>query len=108
MGSIETAMSLIAGAGDSKSYSMEAISHARRAEFDEARSCLKEAKSAMVEVHEIQTSLIRSEMSGESSELSLLMVHAQSHLASAMLMRDMAKEFLELYEKIYLINEHKN
>jgi cellobiose PTS system EIIA component len=96
----EMAMGLIAGAGDSKSYSMEAISHAKAGNFTEAWACIEKAKEAMINTHEIQTELIRGEMQGAKAEVSLLMVHAQDHLTSAMLMRDMAVEFIDLYEKI--------
>jgi cellobiose PTS system EIIA component len=97
---LETAMALIAGAGDSKSYSMEAIMHAKEGNFAEARACIEKAKAAMVDTHDIQTELIRGEMIGEKSELTLLMVHAQDHLTSAMLIRDMASEFIDIYEKL--------
>lgn len=97
---LEVAMGLIAGAGDSKSYSMEAIMHAKEGNFDLARTCIEKAKEAMVDTHEVQTELIRGEMTGEKAELTLLMVHAQDHLTTAMMMRDMASEFIDLYEKI--------
>lgn len=100
MSILETAMGLIAGAGDSRSYSMEAIMHAKEGNFDEARECLQKAKEAMVDTHDIQTQLIKGEMQGEKSELTLLMVHAQDHLTFAMLSRDLAAEIIDLYEKM--------
>lgn len=100
MNILETAMRLIAGAGDSKSYSMEAIMHAKNCSFEEARACMEKAKAAMIETHDAQVELIRREIQGESQELTLLMVHAQDHLTSAMLMRDMASEFIDLYERM--------
>jgi cellobiose PTS system EIIA component len=39
-------------------------------------------------------------MMGEKSEVTLLMVHAQDHLTTAMLLRNMASELVELYEKL--------
>ena len=100
MSILETAMSLIAGAGDSRSYSMEAITHAKEGNFEEARACLQKAKEAMVDTHDLQTQLIKNEMTGEKSELTLLMVHAQDHLTFAMLSRDLATEVIDLYEKM--------
>lgn len=97
---LETAMGLIAGAGDSQSFSMEAIMHAKEGDFDKAHACMEKAKEAMVSTHDVQTELIRGEMMGERSEVTLLMVHAQDHLTFAMLLRNMASEFVELYEKI--------
>lgn len=100
MNGVETAMGLIAGAGDSKSYSMEAIMKAKTGSYEAARDLIEKAKAAMVETHALQTQLIRNEMSSGQSEVSLLMVHAQDHLTSAMLVRDMASEFIDLYEKL--------
>lgn len=99
-GLLETAMGLIAGAGDSRSYSMEAIAAAREGDFAKARELLSSASDAMRETHEVQTDLIRNEMKGEGGEISLLMVHAQDHLTMALLMRDMAEEFIELYGRM--------
>ena len=100
MDSIEVAMGLIAGAGDSRSYCMEAIDSAREGDFDEARELVKKAVVAMVETHEVQTDLIREEMEGRGEAVSLLMVHAQDHLNLALVMRDIAEEFITMYERI--------
>ena len=93
-------MSLIAGAGDSRSYCMEAIDFAREGSFEEARQAIEKAVSAMVETHEVQTQLIRDEMEGVGEPVSLLMVHAQDHLNLALVMRDVAEEFIALYERV--------
>lgn len=97
---LETAMTLIAGAGDSKSFSMEAIIKAKEGKFAEAKELIEKAINAMVETHDIQVELIKGEMIGEKSEVTLLMIHAQDHLTTAMMMRDMASEFIEIYEKL--------
>lgn len=100
MDNLEVAMGLIAGAGDSRSYCMEAIDHAREGRFGEAREAVKNAVDAMVETHEIQTQLIRDEMEGKGEAVSLIMAHAQDHLNLALVMRDVAEEFITLYERI--------
>jgi len=100
MDKIELAMGLIAGAGDSRSYCMEAIDEARGGNFDQARELLKSAVEAMIETHEVQTGLIRNEMEGREEAVSLLMVHAQDHLNLALITRDIAEEFITLYERI--------
>ena len=100
MDKIEVAMGLIAGAGDSRSYCMEAIDSAREGNFDEARELLGKAVDAMVETHEVQTDLIREEMEGRGEAVSLLMAHAQDHLNLALITRDYAEELINLYERI--------
>ena len=107
MGQLEVAMGLIAGAGDSRSYCLEAIDFAREGEFDQARETVKQAVSAMIETHEVQTQLIRDEMEGKGENVSLLMVHAQDHLNLALIMRDITEEFITMYERIYRLEERK-
>ena len=105
MDSLEVAMGLIAGAGDSRGYCMEAIDRAREGEFAKAREAVDNAVAAMVETHGIQTQLIRDEMEGKGEAVSLLMVHAQDHLNLALVMRDVAEEFIALYERISRLEE---
>lgn len=100
MDMMEVAMGLIAGAGDSRSYCMEAIGLAKEGKFQEARQALSKADEGMIAAHETQTDLIRAEMSGGGSPVSLLMVHAQDHLNLALVMRDVADEFIQVHEKL--------
>ena len=92
METMELAMSLIAGAGDSKSDSMEAIIAAKKGDFQAARDLIEKASASMEKTHEIQT--------GNPRETTLLMVHAQDHLCSAQMLRDLAIEFTDLYELV--------
>ena len=105
MDNLEVAMGLITGAGDSRSYCMEAIDHAREGEFGKAREAVDKAVAAMIETHEIQTQLIRDEMEGKGEAVSLIMAHAQDHLNLALVMRDVAEEFIKLYERISRLEE---
>jgi PTS system cellobiose-specific IIA component len=100
MDSLETAMGLTADAGDAKSFAMEAIAKARACQFEAAKDSLERANDALMRAHETQTELIRREMSGDSEAVRLIMVHAQDHLMSAVLIRDMAEEFISLYKLI--------
>ncbi|MCI9510385.1 MAG: PTS lactose/cellobiose transporter subunit IIA [Angelakisella sp.] len=93
-------MGLIAGAGDARSSCMEAIELAKEGKFQEAREALTRADDSMVAAHETQTQLIRDEMSGESEGVSLLMVHAQDHLNLALVMRDVAEEFIQIHQRL--------
>ena len=79
---------------------MEAIELAKEGKFQEAREALTRADDSMVAAHETQTQLIRDEMSGESEGVSLLMVHAQEHLNLALVMRDVAEEFIQIHQRL--------
>ena len=92
---------MIANSGDAKSLCMEAISHAKKGEFEAADKSLEEANSKLALSHESQTSLIQSEAQGNETKLSLLMIHAQDHLMNTITIRDLAGEFIDLYKAIY-------
>ncbi len=98
----ETVFQIILHGGNGKSSSMEAIAAAKRGDFAEARAKLQEAADALNEAHHVQTSLIQGEIRGEKVEISLLMVHAQDHLMNAITLKDLATEFVDLYETIKL------
>lgn len=97
MDTYETAFTLILNAGNSKSKSLMAIEEARDFNFEEAENLIKEAREDLKAAHQTQTELIQGEARGEKSELSLILVHAQDHLTTAMIMIDQAEEFLNIY-----------
>jgi len=94
------AMSLVGNAGEARSLAFEAIADAKKGNFDEAREKIKKAKECSLKAHETQTELICAEADGEKMELGLLMVHAQDHLMTSMLARDLAEEIITLYETL--------
>jgi cellobiose PTS system EIIA component len=98
----EIIFQIILHGGNGKSCAMEAIFAAKQGDFSGAREKLQEASNALNEAHRIQTSLIQGEVRGEKAEISLLMVHAQDHLMNAVTIKDLALEFVELYELMKL------
>lgn len=95
----KTIMELIVNAGNARSRAMEAISAANNGEVDIAKKKMIECEDALDKAHDIQTNLIQKEAAGEKIEINLLVIHAQDHLMNAATIKDMAKEFIKLYEK---------
>lgn len=91
---------LILHAGNSKSKSMEAIAEGRNYDFSLAKEKIEEAKAELILAHKIQTDLIREEINGDEVAMNILMVHAQDHLTNAMMMKEMAEEFIRIYEEL--------
>lgn len=97
---IETAaMGLIGNAGEARSIAFEALELAKSGKIKEAKEKLASAKDASLKAHEIQTELIVKEADGEGLPYALLMVHAQDHLMTAMLARELIAELIAIYEK---------
>ncbi|REJ17598.1 MAG: PTS lactose/cellobiose transporter subunit IIA [Caldibacillus debilis] len=96
----ETIFQMILHSGNGKSLAMEAISFARMDNFSEAENALKEAEKEINEAHRVQTALIQEEVRGKGIPVSLLMVHAQDHLMTAITVKELANELIRLYRKM--------
>ena len=53
----------------------------------------------IIKAHEMQFELISKEADGESIQVGLLMVHAQDHLMTSILARELIEEMIELYKR---------
>lgn len=93
-------INLIVNAGSARSSAIEAIQFAKEGNLTKAAESLQQAKETVNEAHHAQTELIQAEIRGERTPLNLLMVHAQDHLMTALVVIDLAQEFLDLYEKV--------
>ena len=96
----EIAFGVIMHAGDSKSYSMEAVTCAEKGDFEGAEEKLKLADQELRAAHETQTDLLQQEALGKKTELSLLMVHAQDHYSMAQSQRDVSGQLIRLYRRL--------
>jgi PTS system cellobiose-specific IIA component len=92
-------MELIVNSGNARSRAMEAIRIAKNGNIEKAREKLEECETEIGKAHSVQTNLIHNEAKGNKTEVDLLLVHAQDHLMNAMTIKDMAKEFVDMYEK---------
>ncbi|MFC6464628.1 PTS lactose/cellobiose transporter subunit IIA [Marinilactibacillus sp. GCM10026970] len=97
---LQTIMGLIMHGGDAKSNAMEAIHAAKEGDFETADEKLKLADDALIQAHHSQTGLLTREASGDSVEMSLLMVHGQDHLMNAITFKDMAVEVIDLHKRL--------
>ena len=100
MENLEAVMGLIMNAGNAKSDAMEAIQLAKKGDIQAAREKIQVAEQSLVEAHHSQTALLTKEASGEAVELNLLTVHSQDHLMTSITFVDLAKEFIDVYERI--------
>ena len=91
-------MNLIVDAGSARSYAMEAISLAKEGNMGGAEEALKNADAEMAKAHLVQTDLIQNEAKGNHTEINLFMVHAQDHIMTAILAKDLAREFVDMYK----------
>ncbi len=92
------AFQLITNAGNAKSAALMAIEAAREFDFVEAETKMQEAEAEMLEAHRVQTQMIQQEAGGTPVDVNIILVHAQDHLAMAMMAIKNAEEFICLYK----------
>ncbi|NQS87182.1 PTS lactose/cellobiose transporter subunit IIA [Pantoea allii] len=90
-------MEIITNAGESKSEAMMALQHAKRHEWQACDAALMRSKEAAGRAHAIQTQLIGLDEGEGKVPVTLVMVHAQDHLMTAMLANELIKEMIEIY-----------
>lgn len=91
---------IISSVGSAKSSYMEAIELAKQKKFDEAYKKIEEGDEAATAGHQAHMNLISKECAGETTTVTLLLLHAEDQLISAEVIKAMAIEVIELYKKI--------
>ena len=95
-----SALTLSGLAGETKSLAYQAMNAAKAGKFDEAEEFMKQSNEEMLKAHELQTDLIVREAGGEKIDVGLIMVHSQDHLMTAILFKELANEFIEVYKRL--------
>ncbi|MDB1934540.1 PTS lactose/cellobiose transporter subunit IIA [Clostridium tertium] len=91
---------IISQGGTAKGLAYEALAAAEEGDFDKAEELLKEANVCLGEAHKIQTDIIQAEARGEKTEVSVLFVHAQDHLMTAIEAKTLIEHIIKLHKKI--------
>lgn len=91
----EKAFLLMSYAGMIKAQAYEAFDLALAGQFDEARESINGADETLSEVSAIQKEILN-----EDKELTLMMVHAQDHVMTAVEARNLLEKMIDLMEGI--------
>lgn len=94
-----TTIEIVAFAGDARSKYLGALEAANKGDFNKAEELIEEGNECIQEAHKTQTGMIQAEAAGEKIDVGFLVVHAQDHLMTVMLLRDLVKNFINLYKK---------
>lgn len=96
----EIIFQLISYAGDAKSSAFKALEYVNDKDYAKAEEEMENSKKELTKAHNLQTELLQKEAAGENSNVSLLMVHAQDHLMTAMLAKDLIEKIIFLQNEI--------
>lgn len=95
----ELVMGLIVNAGQCKSLAFQALQQAKKGHMDESAALMEQSEAAAKEAHSVQTQLIEYDEGEGKVPVHLIMVHAQDHLMTAMLAKELIQEFIELHQR---------
>ncbi|WP_143290289.1 PTS lactose/cellobiose transporter subunit IIA [Caloramator proteoclasticus] len=93
-------MQIIIHAGDAKTYAYEALNKASVADYELADSLIEKANEAISKAHAVQTQLLQKEAEGENIKISLLFIHAQDHLMTAISEKNLIVEIIKLRKEL--------
>lgn len=89
---------IVASAGQARSLAFEALAAAREGDFEKAQELMDESEKVGLQAHDEQTKLLVKEANGEHTPVDVLLVHAQDHLMTSMLARELIEELINLYK----------
>ncbi len=98
----EVVMGLIINSGQARSLAYGALRKAKEGDFEaaKAKAMMDQSRIALNEAHLVQTKLIEGDQGEGKMKVSLVLVHAQDHLMTSMLARELIAELIELHEKL--------
>ncbi|NLS54565.1 PTS N,N'-diacetylchitobiose transporter subunit IIA [Hafnia alvei] len=96
----EVVMGLIINSGQARSLAYGALKKAKEGDFEQAKELMNQSRLSLNEAHLVQTKLIEGDQGEGKTKVSLILVHAQDHLMTSMLARELIAELIEVHEKI--------
>ncbi len=93
-------LELITHAGNGRADAFTALQAAKDGHFDKAAALLAASERELAEAHTSQTRLLMGEAQGVGMAPSLLLVHAQDQLMTAIAERGLIAELIELYRRL--------
>jgi len=91
---------IISHGGDARGLAYEALELAEEFKFEEAAEVLARANEELGKAHKTQTRLIQAELNGNPCDKTLLMIHAQDHLMTAMSEVKLIEHMIRILKKV--------
>ncbi|MCH3967759.1 MAG: PTS lactose/cellobiose transporter subunit IIA [Atopobiaceae bacterium] len=93
----QVSFEIVAYSGDARTKLLQAVKKAKTHEFDESAKLIDAAQECINEAHKSQTTLLQQEAAGENNEIGFITVHAQDHLMTTMMLRDIVDTLVDVY-----------
>jgi PTS system cellobiose-specific IIA component len=94
----QVSFQLILHSGNARSKIIQSLRVYREGNVEEADDLLKQAEADLSISHDIHFQMVQKEASGEKTNFSMLLMHAEDHLMSTLTMKELVKEILEIFK----------
>lgn len=91
---------IILHAGNARAEAYEALNAAQAGDFTKAAEHMKRAEEEVGVAHRVQVDIIQREAQGEKTEITLLFVHAQDHLMTAIAEKNLIENMIGMHKTI--------
>ncbi|MBR2682304.1 MAG: PTS lactose/cellobiose transporter subunit IIA [Atopobiaceae bacterium] len=92
-----TMIEIVALSGDARTKLLTAVKEAKAGNLDRVQMLIDDAQELLNDAHNSQTALLTAEARGEVTTPTVLLVHAQDHLMTSMLLRDVIDALVDIY-----------
>lgn len=92
-----TGFEIVSYSGDARSKLLTALAKAKEKKFDECDQLIEAAAECLKEAHDSQMDVMQAEATGDDVELGFIMVHAQDHLMTTLLLKDIIGTLIDVY-----------
>ena len=101
-------MNIIINSGDCKNHTYMALNCVNEGNYIEADTEMELANEALAKAHDGQTTFLNKEANGEKIDMSVLFVHAQDHLMTAISEKSLIEQIIDLRKVVNDLSKKVN
>ena len=90
---------IVAYSGDARSSLLEALKDARNGKFDGLEEKIQATQENLNLAHAKQTEMLALDAQGKDLDIGIIMIHAQDHLMTTILLKDIIYDLINIYKK---------
>ena len=94
------AFQIISNVGSARSAFVNAIRAAKTGDFARAEKLIEEGEADFLTGHKAHQQLLTDDAAGAAAPVTLLLAHAEDQLMSAEAFKILAREFIDLYQRV--------
>ncbi|MDO4168808.1 MAG: PTS lactose/cellobiose transporter subunit IIA [Lachnospiraceae bacterium] len=90
---------IVSYSGDARSKLLLALEKAKNKDFSECDSLIESANECLIDAHNAQMNVMKEEANGGTVDMGFIMVHAQDHLMTSLLLKDIIGTLIDVYRE---------